>query len=168
MNLKKKYNCWSNLRNRNTNLKQKCKKKNIISESKNKNGLCVSQGITRKCPTNHHHHLHRAKHENFVKLRRTIENTTGLQSDLAGQVINSSEKWFTKETFKLLKKNLNFVPTQTNFNKTTFSKELGDFYTRIKLKSNFKIPKRRLTLLKKTYSENQQTKPGFQITITTV
>ena len=105
---------------------------------KREHGLCISWGPTRKCPTNHRHQLHRTNHENFVKLRRTIENTTGLQSDPAGQVINLSKKRFPKETFKLLNKNLNFGLTQTNFSKTTLNKELEDFYRRIKLKVHFK------------------------------
>ena len=42
---------------------------------------------------------------------------------------------------KILNKNLNFVPTQTNFNKTTLNKKLEDFYRRIKLKTYFKNPK---------------------------
>ena len=41
---------------------------------------------------NHRHQLHRTNHENFVKLRRTIENTTGLQYDAAGQIINLAKK----------------------------------------------------------------------------
>ena len=46
--------------------------------------LCFTGGATKKCKTNDHHQLHRTSHENFVKLWRTIENTTGLQSDPAG------------------------------------------------------------------------------------
>ena len=137
----------------------------MLKSKKQKHGLCVSRGPTRKCPTNHRHQFHRTNYENFVKLRRTIENTTGLQSYTAGQLINLSKKQFTKETFKLLNKNLNFVPTKTNFNKTPLHKKLEDV---LNSKPILKIPKIRLTLLKKTYSENQQTKPGFQITITTV
>ena len=37
------------------------------------------------------------ENEDFVKLPRTIGNTTGLQSDPVGQVINLSKKRFTKE-----------------------------------------------------------------------
>ena len=51
-----------------------------------------------------------------------------------------SKKRFTKETSKLLNKNLNFVPPQTNFNKTTLNKELEDFHRHIKLKAHFKNP----------------------------
>ena len=42
------------------------------------------------------------------------------------------------ETLKLLNKNLNFVPTQTNFSKSTLNEEFEDFYRSIKLKSHFK------------------------------
>ena len=37
-----------------------------------------------------------------------------------------------------MNKNLNFVPTQTNFSKATLNKELEDFYRCIKLKAHFK------------------------------
>ena len=57
-------------------------KSNTNSESKNEN--TASRGLTRKCRTNHRNKLHTTNHENFVKLRRTIENTAGLQSDPAG------------------------------------------------------------------------------------
>ena len=136
--------------------------------------LCLT-GPTRKCPTNHCHQFHRKNHENFVKLC-SFENTTGLQSDPVGQVINLSTKWLKKETFKLLNNKLNFVSTQINFSKTTLNKELEDFYRRIKpilkifhfSKPILKMLKTRIGLLKKTYSENQQTKPEFQTTVTTV
>ena len=75
-----------------------------------------------------------------MKLWRATESTFGLQSDPAGQVIYLSKNRFTKETFKLLNKNLNSVTTQTNFNKTTLNKEMKDFYRRIKLKAHFKNP----------------------------
>ena len=73
-----------------------------------------------------------------MKLWRATKSTSGLQSDPRGQVINLSKNRFTKETFKLLNKNLNSVTTQTNFNKTTLNKEMEDFYRRIKLKAHFK------------------------------
>ena len=105
---------------------------------KQEHGLCVSWGLTRKSRTNHCHQLHRTNHENFVKLQRTIENNTRIQFGSAGQVINLSKKRFAKETFKLLHKNLNFVLTQTNFNKTKLNKELEEIFRRIKLKAHFK------------------------------
>ena len=65
----------------------KLTKQHIFGIKKQEHGLCVSWGTTRKCPANHHHQLYLTDHENFVKLQRTIENTTGLQSDPAGEVI---------------------------------------------------------------------------------
>ena len=55
---------------------------------------------------------HRTNHENIKKLWRTVENTTRYQSDPMGHVINLSKKTFTKATFQLLNKNLNFIPTR--------------------------------------------------------
>ena len=68
-------------------------------------------GAIIKCPTNHRHQPHRINYENFVKLWRTTESTTGLQSDPPGQVIDLSKNRFTKNFFKLINKNLDFVPT---------------------------------------------------------
>ena len=48
---------------------------------------------------------------------------------------------FTKDVYKLLNKNLNFVPTQKAFDKKTFDKEINDFYDFyrfIRLKVRFK------------------------------
>ena len=44
------------------------------------------------------------------------EDTTGHQFDPIGNVINLSNKTFAKETFQLLNKNLNFIPTPNIFN----------------------------------------------------
>ena len=102
-------------------------------------GICVSMGPTRKCRTNHCHQLHRTNHENFVKLRRTIGNKTGLQSDPAGQVINLSKKRFTKETFKLLNKSLNFVQLKQISIKPRLTKN-WKIFTTYKLKAHLKNP----------------------------
>ena len=59
----------------------------------------------------------------------------------AEHVINLSHIIFTIDVYKLLNKNLNFVPTQKTFDKKTFDKEINDFYDFyrwIKLKAHFK------------------------------
>lgn len=48
---------------------------------------------------------------NITKRRKTLEKTTGLQSDQVGRVINLSNKRFTKETFKFLNKDSDFALT---------------------------------------------------------
>ena len=100
--------------------------------------LCVSREPRRKHRTGQRHKLHRTNHDNFIKLRKTFADTIRFQSDPAGQVINLSTKRFCKDTFKLLNKNLNFVPTQKTTNKDTINKQLEDFFTRIKLRAHFK------------------------------
>ena len=57
----------------------------------------------------------------------SVESTTRHQSDPIGHVINLSKKTFTKETFQLLKKNLNFILTPKVYNKHKLSDELESF-----------------------------------------
>ena len=82
--------------------------------------------------------FYRTKHANTEKLWRTVEDTTRYQFDPIGNVINLSNKTFTKETFQLLNKNLNFIPTPSIFNKSQLNKDLDDFFKLIKLKVYFK------------------------------
>ena len=72
-----------------------------------------------------------------------------------------------KRNIKLLNKNLNFVATQKNFNKTTLNKN-WEIFTDVSNSKPVLSFFENKALLKKTYSENQRTKPGLQITIATV
>lgn len=63
-----------------------------------------------------------------MKIWETIENSTGLQFDPTGNVINLSNKRFTKNVYKVLNKNLNFVPTIKKLNKNLLVKGMRDFY----------------------------------------
>ena len=74
----------------------------------------------------------------FKRLWRTIENTTRFQSDPIGKVVNLSKNTFSKETFQLLNKNLDFVPTLKVYNKRNLNEEMETFYRTIKLKGYFK------------------------------
>ena len=78
--------------------------------TKRRDGLQQQRGSTKKYGNNKHDKLHRANHENIKKLWRTFEYTTRYQSDPIGHVINLIKKTFTKGTFQLLNKNLNFIP----------------------------------------------------------
>ena len=84
---------------------------NRNSESKNENTAYVSylgqQG--------HRNQLHRTNHENFVKLRRAIENTTGLQSEPARQVINLSTKKIQKRNFQTIQQKLKLCSNLNKF-----------------------------------------------------
>ena len=76
-----------------------------------------------------------------MKLHKTLEDTIRFQYDPAGQVINLSTKRFCQDTFELLNKNLNFVPTQKTINKDTIKKQFEDFFRQIKLRAYFKNKK---------------------------
>ena len=92
----------------------------------------------KKCGNYECDKLHRRNHENVKRLRRIIENITRFQSDPTGKVVNLSEKTFSKETFQLLNKYLNFNPTLKVYNKRNLNEEMKTFYRTIKLKGYFK------------------------------
>ena len=52
--------------------------------------------------------------------------------------MNLTNKSFTKNIYKILNKNLNFVPTKEALDKKMFDKEINDSYRHIKLKAHFK------------------------------
>lgn len=56
-------------------------------------------------------------YEKEVKIQRTIENATFFQFSTAGNIIDVSNKHFTKYVHHLQSKNLNFVPTIKIFNR---------------------------------------------------
>lgn len=73
------------------------------------------------------HQPHGTKNKHCIKLQKILENTFGLQSDPAGKVINLNNKYLTKETFKLLKKNLNFLPIPKFIKRSILNKKWGIF-----------------------------------------
>ena len=62
---------------------------------------------------------------NITKLRKTPENTIGLQPDHAGKVINLHFKFCTKETMKLLNIKLCFNPK--TYKQKYANKQIEDF-----------------------------------------
>ena len=59
-------------------------------------------------------------------------------SDRSGNVEDLSKHWFSFYTYKLLDKNLNFIPTSKRYNENQFSSDLQNFFRLIKLRSHFK------------------------------
>ena len=55
-----------------------------------------------------------------------------------GCVVNLSKHPFSKDTYKLLTKNLSFIPTLGIYSKSKLNDELQNFYCLIKLKAYFK------------------------------
>ena len=124
-----------------------------------------STGAKKKHRNDQRHKLHRTSHDNFIKLQKMLEDTFRFQSDAAGQVVNLSTKRFCKETFKILNKNLNFVPTQKTINKNTINKQLEDFFRQIKLRAHFKSKKNKNVSSEEDRFKNQQIKIGYAPTI---
>ena len=118
------------LQNKSQTYHQQSQKRNV--------GLYDKQRPARKHQTNYSNQLHRTNYDNVIKIRRTIENSTGLQSDPAGNIINLRKKKFTKDLYKILNKNLIFVPTVKKFAKKILDEEVNGFYRRIKLKAHFR------------------------------
>ena len=82
--------------------------------------------------------VHPRNNENLNKLRRTTEKSIQYQHDPSGNVINLSKFSFSKNVYRLLNKNLNFVPTGEVYNKTQLKYDFNNFFRRIKLKGHFK------------------------------
>ena len=91
-------------------------------------GLHHRRRPTTKCRNHKCYKFYRTNHANTIKLWRMVEDTTGHQFDPIGNVINLSNKTFTKETFQLLNKNVKFIPKPSMSNKNQLNKELDDFF----------------------------------------
>ena len=80
---------------------------------------------------------HRRNDQNLSKLRRTTEKLFQYQHDPSGNVINLSKSSFSINVYRLLNKNLNFVPTGKIYNKIQLKYDFNNFFRRIKLKRHF-------------------------------
>ena len=132
---------WTSNKSWTTNKRWNCTPNHnpITSNSKKrKHGLCDKQRPARKHRLNHSHQLRRTNYGNIIIIRRTTENSTALQADPAGNVINLSNNHFTTDVYKLLNKNLNSVPTIKKFSEKLLDEEVNDFYQHIKLKAHFR------------------------------
>ena len=68
------------------------------------------------------------------------------------------QQTFTKDVYKLLNKNLNFVPTEKKIYKKTFDKVINGFQRCIKLKAHFKDPQAISISLKTKYLKKPSSK----------
>ena len=66
---------------------------------------------------------------NTSKLQRPITNVLSYKSDPSGNVVNLSKHSFSFDTYKLLNKNLNFIPTSKRYNKNQLSSDLQNFFS---------------------------------------
>ena len=67
--------------------------------------------------------LHINNNEGFRRIQKAIGKLRST-TDPDNHVVNLTKKAFTKDQFKLLNKNLNFIPNPGNFNKKNFKNVL--------------------------------------------
>ena len=72
-----------------------------------------------------------------MRLCRAVGSTERFSDDPFGNVVNLSNKSFTKPQYKLLGFNLNFVPTPNKINKLELNKDIKQFGRRIRLRDHF-------------------------------
>ena len=68
-----------------------------------------------------------------IGIQQAIKSKIRYKSDPSGNVINISKYSFSLDTFKLLNKNLNFVPTPKKHNKKQLDNDAENFFRLIKL-----------------------------------
>ena len=81
--------------------------------------------------------IHRRRSENFVKLRRKIEESIRYKSNPEENVVNLTAFSFWKSEYKLLNRNLDLIPTPKVCNKNELDNEINNFFRLIKLKAHF-------------------------------
>ena len=129
--------------------RQKTATKNSFSSKQNTDSKNVNMSSTTSGDENEI--LHARHHDHFIKLQRAIKNTIRLQFDPAGQIINLTQKKYSRGIYKLFSKNLNFVPTQNKINKKELHDQLEEFYRRRKLKSHFQDIRKQADLSEEEY-----------------
>ena len=79
--------------------------------SKNVHAASKSGDQTEINTDNKGNDFYRTNNENSIDIQRKIKNMLEYRSDTFGNILNLSKHSFSLNTFRLLNKNLNFVPT---------------------------------------------------------
>ena len=75
---------------------------------------------------------------NTFKQQRIITSALRYKAEPSGNVKNSSKHSCSFDTYKLLNKNLNFIPTLKRYNKNQLSSDLQNLFRLNKLRAHFK------------------------------
>ena len=105
--------------------------------------------------------LYKRHHGHFLKLEKSIRETTGLYFDSAGQKINFIQRMFLREACKLLNKNLNFVPIQNTIKQDLYN-QIEEFRRCIKLKTHFLGTPKQAHLCRREYRLGKQYTLDFE------
>ena len=74
---------------------------------------------------------------NIKKLRKSLQKSTRYHDDPFGNVVNHSKQTFTYFEFKLLNRNLNFIPNPSKYNTHQLQTDTNNFLRSIILRSHF-------------------------------
>ena len=80
--------------------------------------------------------IYQRHYVNFNNIQKTIRKTATYRTDPLGYVINLTKISFMYNDFKLLNKNLNFIPNPGINNKHVFETDENTFFRRMMLKSH--------------------------------
>ena len=86
-------------------------RKNIPSQKTHPSGLCLRRPYSNQHRSVKGTEFRTRNNANTFKLQRTITNALKYVSDSSGNVVNLSKHSFSSDTYKLLNKDLNFIPT---------------------------------------------------------
>ena len=128
-----------NLKNEIRILKQS--QTNSITENnpkKHADGLHTGRPDHKQHRNNTCTYLYPKNNGNAIGMQRAIKSKIRYKSDPLWHVINLSKHSFSLDTFKLLNKNLNFVPTPKKYNKKQLDNDAENFFCLIKLRVHFK------------------------------
>ena len=117
---------------------------NSITGNNPKNGLHTGRPDHKHHRNNKCTYLYPINNGNAIGIQRAIKSKIRYKSDPLGHVINLSKQSFFLDTFKLLNKNLKFVPTPKNYNKKKLDNAAENFFHLIKLRAHFKDINRKL------------------------
>ena len=112
-----KLNCWNKTKKnviRKSNLNILRIRKNIPSQKKQPSGLRLRRPYSNQHRSVKGTEFRTRNNGNTFKLQRTITNALRYKSDPSGNV-NLSKHSFSFNTYKLLDKNLNFIPTSKRY-----------------------------------------------------
>ena len=88
--------------------------------------------------TNKLTYLYSRNNGNTIGIQQAIKNKIRYKSDPSGNVTNLSKHSLSPNTFKLLSKSLNSVPTPKKYNKKQEDTVAENFFHFIKLRAHFK------------------------------
>ena len=113
-------------------------KRNITSQKKHPDGLRLRSSYSNQHRSAEGTEFRTRNNANTFKLQRKSTNALRYKFDPSENVVNLSKHSFSFHMYKLLNKNLNFIPISKRYNKNQLSSDLQNFFRLNKLRVHFK------------------------------